>query len=77
MFITGFLSVMNTLLLVLPKEGALLVNIQRTVDLNLNKFCKLVEADLPDKYTNILALAKSYYTAYQDYIDILTELGGT
>ena len=75
MLITEFLSVMNTLLLVLPKEGALLVNIQCTVDLALKKFCKLVEADLPDKYTNVLALAKSYYTAYQEYIDILTKVG--
>ena len=55
----------NTFLLVLPKEGALLVNIQCSVDLTLDKFCKLAEADSPDKYISILAPAKSYDAAYQ------------
>ena len=47
------------------------------VDLSLDKFCKLAEADSPDKYTDILAPTKSYYAAYQEYIDILTDLGET
>ena len=34
---------------------------------------KLAAADSPDKYTNILASTKSYYAAYQEYIDMLAE----
>ena len=74
---TDVLSIMNTLSLVLQTEGPLLVGIQCSVDLNLEKFCKLAEADSPDKYTDILASLKSYYAAYQEYIDILTDLGET
>ena len=76
-FMTDILSIMKTLLLVLQKEGALLVSIQCSVDLTLEKFCKLTEADSPDKYTDILVSPKSYYAAYQEYIDILTDLGET
>ena len=45
------------------------------VDLKLDKYCKLAEPDSPDKYTNILTPTKSYYAAYQEYIDILADLG--
>ena len=69
-FMTDVLSIMTTLPLVLQKEGALLVNIKCSVDLTLDKFCKLAEANAPDEYTNILVPTKSYYTAYQEYIDI-------
>ena len=61
----------------LQKEEALLVNIQCSVDLTLDKFCKLAEADSPGKDNNILAPTKRYYAAYQKYIDILTDLGET
>ena len=44
---------MNTLSLVLQKEGALFVDIRCLVDLSLDKFCKVAEADSPDKYTDI------------------------
>ena len=74
---TDILSIMNTLSLLLQTKEALLVNIQWSVDLTLDKLCKLVEADSPDKYTDILALTKRYYAAYQKYIDILTDLGET
>ena len=67
------LSIMNTLLLVLQKKEALLVDIQCSVDLKLDKFCKLAEGDPPDKDTNIMGPTKSYYAAYQEYIDILTD----
>ena len=50
-FMTDVLSIMNTLSLILQMEGALLVDIQCSVDLTLDKFCKLAEADSPDKYT--------------------------
>ena len=71
------LSIMNKLLLILQKEEALLVNIQCSVDLTLDKFCKLAEADWPGKCKNILAPTKRYYATYQKYIDILTDLGET
>ena len=74
---TDILSIMNTLPLVLRKEGALLVDIQCSFDLTLDKFWKLVVAGSPDKYIDILAPTKSYYAAYQEYIDILTDLGET
>ena len=48
-FMTDALSIMNTLSLILQKEGALLVDIQCSVDLTFDKFCKLAEADSPDK----------------------------
>ena len=63
--------------MVLRKEGAPLVNIQCSFDLTLDKFCKLVKVDSPDKYIDILAPTKSYYAAYQEHIDILTDLGET
>ena len=74
---TAVLSTMNTLLLVLQKKEALLVDIQCSVDLKLDKFCKLAEGDPPDKDTNIMGPTKSYYTAYQEYIDILTDFEET
>ena len=74
---TDILSITNTFLMVLPKEGAPLVNIQCPFDLILDKFCKLAVVDSPDKYIDILVLTKSYYAAYQEYIDILTDLGET
>ena len=65
---TDILSIMNKLSLVLQKKGA---------PLTLNKFRKLAEADSPDKYIDISAPTKSYYAAYQEYINILTDLGET
>ena len=47
------LTIMNTLSLVLQKEGALFVDIRCLVDLSLDKFCKVAEADSPDKHTDI------------------------
>ena len=76
-FMTDILSIMNTFSLVLQKEGAPLVDIHCSFDLRLDKFCKLAEADSSDKYLDILAPTKSYYAAYQGYIDILTDLGKT
>ena len=76
-FMTDVLSIMNTLSLVLQKEGALFVDIHCSVDLTLDKFCELAEADSPEKYTDIMAPTKSHYAAYQEYIDILTDLGET
>ena len=75
-FMNDVLSILNTLLLVLQKKGALLVGIQYLVDQTLDRFCKLAEADSLDKYTNILAPTESY-AAYQEYIDILADLGET
>ena len=74
---TDVLSIMNTLSLVLQKEVGLLVDIQCSVDPTLDNFCKLAEADSPDKYTDILAPTKSCYAAYQEYMDILTDFGET
>ena len=75
-FMTDILSILNILLLVLQKKGALLVGIQCLVDQTFDKFCKLAEADPLDKYTNILVPTESY-VAYWEYIDILADLGGT
>ena len=55
--------------MVLQKEGAPFVNIQCPFDLTLDNFCKLAVADSPDKYIDILVPTKSYYAAYQEYID--------
>ena len=44
-FMTDVLRIMNILSLVLQKEGALFVDVQCSVDLTLNKFCKLAEVD--------------------------------
>ena len=44
-FMTDVLRIMNILSLVLQKEGALFVDIQCSVDLTLDKFCKLDEVD--------------------------------
>ena len=74
---TDIVSIMNTFSLVLQKEGAPLVDIHCSFDLRLDKFCKLAEVDSSDKYLDILAPTKSYYAAYQGYIDILTDLGKT
>ena len=68
---------MNKLSLVLQKEKAPLADIQCSFDLTLEKLSKLAEADSPDKYIDILAPTKSYYTAYQEYIDMLTDLRET
>ena len=76
-FTTDILSIMNELLLVLQKEGAPLVNIQCSFNLILNKFCELAGADSPDKYINILSPTRIYFATYQEYIDILTDLGET
>ena len=63
--------------MVLRKEGAPFINIQCPFDLTLDKFCKLAKVDSPDKCIDILAPTKSYYASYQEYIDILTDLGQT
>ena len=45
--------------------------------LSLDKFCKLAEAGSLHKCINFMAPTKSYYAAYQEYVDISTDLGET
>ena len=71
------LSIVDTLLLLLEKEGALLVHIQFSIDLTIEKFRKLVQVDSSDKYTNILAPTKCWSATSQKYIAIWTDLEET
>ena len=74
---TDVLSIMNTLSLTLQKEGALLVDIKCSVDITVEQLRKLANAESPSDFQDIFAPNVSYYSKYNEYLEILSDLAST
>ena len=68
------LKLLNTLSLVLHKQGALLLDIKHIIKTTLEKLHKLTGVTTTKHFQEILFPTNNFHAGYQKYLDILQDL---
>ena len=67
------LKLLDNLSLALQKQGALLVDIKRIIQITLEKLQKLTGVATSNHFQEVLFPTNSFYASYQKYLDILQD----